>query len=100
MSAPAEDSLQLAGRAVWDAVTAQHELTGVELVLLLEACRTKDRLDRLDAISDPPASVVREIGQTAILYSRLVASLRLPDQHGRRPRRRGGARGVYRPRTI
>lgn len=79
-----------------------------ELGLLLEACRTSDDLDRLAAVvavegvvvDGRPHPALVEARQLRIVLSRLIASLRVPDdpdgQSGR-PQRRGGARAHYRP---
>jgi hypothetical protein len=85
---------------------------------LLEACRAKDRLDRLDRILrgdvDVWARLTRRLNTTdyelkidaalaqanttANLMKQLLAALRLPDETtGKRPQRRGAARGAVRP---
>jgi hypothetical protein len=97
------------GQRLWRSVVGVYELEVHEELLLLEACRCADRLDRLasdskdasltvsnargDAVTHP--SLV-ESRQQAVVLSRLLASLRLPtgDETGR-PQRRGGARGSY-----
>jgi hypothetical protein len=85
-------------------------------VLLEEACRAKDRLDRLDvaAVSGEwgtatvagqevrftvgPAAAVREQRHHALLLAQLLAALRFPDPRtGRRPQRRP-PRGFHLPR--
>jgi hypothetical protein len=101
------------GRRLWSSVVRDFDLDEHERALLLEACRTVDQLDLLDAavrkdgpiVSSPqgerahPALV--EARQQKIALARLVAVLRLPagadeDQAaGRRLPRRVGARGVY-----
>lgn len=105
MTAP--DTLRTAGRSLWDAVTGQHHLNAAELAILTEACRAKDRLDKLDAmvragseqwagnlvVTDPD----RRANATADTMKKLLAALRLPDPvTGRRPQYRG-PRGVQRP---
>lgn len=103
--------LATAGRALWRAVAGEFELDRHEELLLREACRTADRLDRLaDEAAKGSVTVTNHRGdevahpamvearQQAITLSRLLASLRLPsgEEHGdRRPQRRGGARGSY-----
>jgi hypothetical protein len=101
--------LSAAGKRLWLAVTKDYVLDEHERRLLLEACRTVDLLDRLEAavrrdgplVSSPqgerahPAAV--EARQQRITLARLLAALRLPDEEadarpGRRP---AGARGVY-----
>jgi hypothetical protein len=101
------------GRRLWSSIVDAFELDEHERALLLEACRTVDQLDLLDAavrrdgpiVASPqgdrahPALV--EARQQKIALARLLAVLRLPagaedDQApGRRPQRRVGARGAY-----
>lgn len=106
------------GRRLSRDVAAAHDLDPVQLVLLHEACRAKDRLDRLDALIRTASSVWGEVGTahgsvvltvdaplakantTANVMKQLIAAMRLPDESGRRPPRRGGARGAYRPRST
>ncbi len=105
--------LRAPGRRLWQSVVTVYELAEHERALLLEACRTLDLLDRLDAavrsdgpmIDTPqglrahPAAV--EARQQRLTYGRLLAALRLPDDDADhqlaagRPQRRGGARGFY-----
>lgn len=110
----APQGLRAAGRRLWDSVLDEYELEEHELALLVEAVRTVDLLDQLDAtvrnegpiVTSPqgskanPAAV--EARQQKIALARLLAALRLPageesdTQAGaRRPQRRVGARGVY-----
>jgi hypothetical protein len=104
------------GRALWRSVTADHVLDAVQKVTLLEACRAKDRLDELDQVlrgdvgtwatlvhdaqtQDYELKVTATLANanaTATLLKQLLAALRLPDKStGKRPQRRGGARGAY-----
>lgn len=100
-------NLGTAGRTLWDAVTGRHELNPAEEAVLTEACRAKDRLDRLDqmirsgseqwagnlVVTDPDRLAIA----TADTMKKCLAALRLPDPlTGRRPQYRG-ARGVQRP---
>jgi hypothetical protein len=105
------------GSALWASVVTDYEFDEHELLLLKEACRCADRLDRLheeaavsgvtttimrgDVIASPPMVEAR---QQAIVLSRLLASLRLPsgEQGGelQRPQRRGASRGSYQPRGL
>ena len=105
--------LRTPGRRLWDSVVDDFELEEHELALLVEAVRTVDLLDLLDArvrddgpiVASPqgdranPAAV--EARQQWIALARLLAALRLPAgeeddrQAGARPQRRVGARGVY-----
>src|SRR5450759_1095236 len=83
--------LATAGKALWQAVTVEYEIDQHELLLLREACRCADRLDRLavEAAAGPvtvenhrgdqvahPAMV--EARQQSLTLARLLASLRLP----------------------
>ena len=97
------------GKKLWCDVLGKYELEQHEIALLREAVRT---VDDLDALADVVAAEGVTIGyrvhpalvearQLRISLARLVGALRLPagdedDQPaGRRPQRRGGARGVY-----
>lgn len=103
--------LQTAGVALWRAVTVEYEIDQHELLLLREACRCADRLERL-AVEAAAGSVtvtnvkgdltahpaLVEARQQSLTLARLLASLRLPsgEETGeRRPQRRGAARGSY-----
>ena len=97
------------GRALWDAVTADHDdLDQVQLVQLTEACRMKDRLDKLDELlrgdvstwvsihesEGRPAVLVinaalAQANTTANTMKQLLAAMRLADATGRRPQQRG-----------
>jgi hypothetical protein len=113
MSSPAKtpDGLGTAGKKLWRAVIGPYDLENHEELLLREACRTADRLDRLaeeaakgavtvmnyrgDQVANP---AMVEARQQAITLSRLLASLRLPsgdEGEERRPQRRGASRGSY-----
>ncbi len=101
------------GRRLWSSVVDVFDLEEHELALLVEAVRTVDLLDLLDArvraegpiVSSPqgdkahPAAV--EARQQRIALARLLAALRLPageegdEQASARPQRRSGVRGVY-----
>lgn len=96
------------GQKLWREVTAEFELEEYELITLKEACRTADRLDDLDKeMEGEPLTVVNSKGdetanpriieqrQQAMVFTRLMASLRLPDAEGVAPQHRGGARGTY-----
>jgi hypothetical protein len=104
--------LQNAGRQLWSSVLDEYDIEEHERLLLLEACRIADRLDRLaaesateplttenfkgDEVANPKLVEARQQG---IVFARLLASLRLPmgEVEGSlvRPQRRGGARGTY-----
>jgi hypothetical protein len=125
MAAPkAPAGLDARGRRLWrDVLSGYPELAEkpAELVLLEEACRGADRLERLDEIlrgdaevwtrirlprdgdEDHPLTLIidgalSEARQQQNQLKQLVAALRLPDeQTGKRPQQRGGGRGAYRP---
>lgn len=107
------------GRSLWRAVVDEHELDRVQMVQLEEACRAKDRLDKLDDLlrgdvdtwarltvdisSDGEVYELRmtqaltQANATANMMKQLLAALRLPDEKtGRRPQQRG-PRGAYKP---
>jgi hypothetical protein len=104
------------GAALWRDITEAHKLDAAQLVQLTEACRAKDRLDRLDAVlrgdSETWMRLVHDVrtedyelkvdaalasaNTTANLLKQLLAAMRLPDAaSGKRPQQRGGARGSY-----
>lgn len=106
------------GQRLWDAITEDHsDLTAPQLVQLEEACRAKDRLDRLDRLlsgeTDTWISVMHsartedyeikvdaalsQANATANLMKQLLAALRLPDPvTGKKPQYRG-PRGAVAP---
>lgn len=114
--APPPESLEAGGRALWCGIAGSFELMPEQLVQLEEACRAKDRLDRLNLIlsgdvdtwvrlvhrtrtEDYEVVVDDALGKanaTANLMKQLLAALRLPDEEGRRPQFRG-ARGAQKP---
>jgi hypothetical protein len=110
------------GRDLWTEVTTDHpDLDATQKVTLLEACRAKDRLDKLDDVLrgdvdtwatlhlDPRSDAgnifeiritqaLAQANSTATLLKQLIAALRLPDAAtGKRPQQRGGGRGAYAP---
>ena len=113
------------GRALWSGIIEEHDLDIVQVVQLTEACRMKDRLDEMDSIihgegvlnllrfrldvagtlEDPDATVtvkfdavLERANATANAMKQLLAAMRLPDaDSGKRPQRRGGARGAQQP---
>jgi hypothetical protein len=108
--------LATGGRALWKAVVDLHDLDALQEVQLLEACRAKDRLDRLDQLLRGEItqwavilegvdghelridSALSQANTTANQMKQLLAALRLPDEKsGKRPQQRGGARGSYKP---
>ena len=106
------------GRALWKKIADEHELDVAQEVQLEEACRAKDRLDKLDAILrgdvDTWATLVMDDGgevevkinavlsqanATANLMKQLLAALRLPDvTTGKKPQYRG-PRGAHAPKV-
>lgn len=109
------------GRALYASVSAVDELDALQEVLLVEACRAKDRADKLNALlagdvevwarvgADADAegpvqvrmdAVMRLANRNSLLIAQLLGALRLPDpETGCRPRRRP-PRGVYRTRLV
>lgn len=104
---------------MWRDITGEHDLDPAQQVQLLEACRAKDRLDRLDDLlrgdvdtwvklvvdagSDGQVLELRltqaltQANATANLMKQLLAALRLPDEAtGKRPQYRG-PRGAQKP---
>jgi hypothetical protein len=116
MTAPA--NLGPGGSALWAAITEDHEdLDATQLVQLEEACRAKDRCDRLDKILTGDVdtwvtvmhntrtedyeikvdAALTQANATANLMKQLLAALRLPDpQTGKKPQFRG-PRGAQKP---
>ena len=117
MTTKAPAGLNAGGRTLWKSITDAHELDAPQLVQLTEACRAKDRLDKLDALlrgdvytwaeivedrEGNPVSLridaaLQRANDTANLLKQLLAALRLPDgATGKRPQYRG-ARGAQKP---
>lgn len=113
------EGLGLGGSTLWQAIIDEHDLDAAQVVQLEEACRAKDRLDRLDQLlrgevatwtslvlditSDGTtydlrvSAALTQANATANMMKQLLAALRLPDaQSGKRPQHRG-ARGAYKP---
>lgn len=111
------DGLEAGGQALWDAIVGDHELDATQAVQLEEACRAKDRLDRLNQVLTGESEtwmrlvhntrtedyelkidgVLAAANATANLMKQLLAALRLPDaQTGKKPQFRG-PRGAQRP---
>ena len=116
MTSKAPTGLGAGGRALWRKITDAHALDAAQEVQLTEACRAKDRLDKLDEVlrGDVPVWMsldVDEVGvpvslridaalaqaiATANVMKQLLSAMRLPDEAtGKRPQARGGARGSY-----
>jgi hypothetical protein len=101
------------GNKLWRDITAEHTLDAAQKVLLLEACRMKDRLDQMNQEitgrgdflrvqqnedGDYVLRVDRVVGaasRDANVLKQLITALRLPETDtGKRPQQRG-ARGAY-----
>lgn len=102
------------GRALWDDTMADYEeLDSRQQVLLLEACRMKDRLDRLDALLRGDVEVwlklrhgrtgtieldiapaLAQANTTTNIMKQTIAAMRLPDADGKRTPQARTA-GVY-----
>jgi hypothetical protein len=103
---PPED-LGASGRAFWLSLAGTFDFEEHELAVVEEAARVKDRLDELDAVVRSEGVTVEspqgvkahpalvEARAQEVVLTRLVASLRLPDENDVRPQRRGGGRGAY-----
>lgn len=103
------------GVELWTTVTEAHDLDITQVVQLTEACRMKDRLDKLDEVLRGDVDVwarlvhrtrtqdyelriddaAKYANTTANHLKQLIAALRLPDDAGKKPQQRGGARGSY-----
>ena len=106
------------GKALWKAIVADHVLDGLQVVQLTEACRMKDRCDKLDAVLRGDAdtwmkltvdiqsdgdiyelritNALSKANETANSMKQLLAALRLPDSDGKRPQQRP-PRGAQKP---
>ena len=127
MAQAAPRNLGARGRKLWREIAADHTLDAQQKIMLEEACRTADRLERLDEAlrgdesvwlrllpsvdDDDDTEVARfdlvitgplsEARQQQNILKQLLASLRLPDvATGQKPQQRGGARGSYAPRSA
>lgn len=106
--------LGVSGRRLWESVTGTYDLDVHEELLLMQACRTADLLDRLsaaaakggltvvnakgDTVANP---VITEHRQQSLVLARLLASLRMPSgEEEARPQRRGAVRGAYGVRGV
>lgn len=110
MPVPPKD-LQPPGRRLWAAVLEIGDPTGPELIVLEEACRAADYLAVLHAVVRAEGELVQakdrraeqqwkshaalvEIRALEVTFTRLMASLKLPDSQGYTPGHRQ-ARGAY-----
>lgn len=104
----APNGLKASGRNLWADMVSRFDFEEHEYITLKEACRTADRLDELDReMEDEPLTVVNSKGdetanpriveqrQQAMVFTRLIASMRLPDEEGNLPQHRGASRGSY-----
>lgn len=117
MAVKSPTGLGSGGRALWASITTDHVLDAAQEVQLFEACRAKDRLDKLDQLlradidtwaalthrtltKDYELKIDHALTQanaTANVMKQLLAALRLPDEKtGKRPQYRG-ARGAQKP---
>lgn len=117
MDAP--EDLGAGGARLWESIAGAHELSAAQFVQLEEACRAKDRLDKLDRVLRGDVerwtsdvfdeardryelkidAALTQANATANLMKQLIAALRLPDEEtGKRPQRRG-PRGAQKPST-
>lgn len=89
------NKLRARSRRLWDAVTGTYQLRADELVVLEDACREVDIVDRLERELDGADHVVKgsmgqpvanpllaELRQHRAVVQRLLASLKLPDGPG------------------
>lgn len=102
--------------ALWADVVGAWELDEHELILLDEAVRTVDMLDRLADIVAAEGEMVATVAggtkmhpalvesrQLRIVLARLLAAVRIPDESSGtdgRAQRRVGVRGVYGLRAV
>lgn len=109
--------LGVKGTRLWRELHKDNEFNPADAVLVEEACRIADRLDKLNALligeedawlrlrvnDDGTEVTVRiddalsEARQQANVLKQICAALRLPDASGKKPQARGGARGAYAP---
>lgn len=111
------EGLGVGGMVLWSEIAPQHDLDASQAVQLTEACRLKDRLDKLDQLLRGDVDVWAKLthrlntedyelriddaakiaNSTANQMKQLLAALRLPDEAGKKPQQRGGSRGSYAP---
>ena len=111
MSAETSDSvpagLDTAGRALWEAGTAEFEWAKHELVIFEEACRMRDRIVELDILVETDGLMlsssqgsrlhpaVAEARQQRLGLARLLATLGMPPMDEDDLPAARGVRGVY-----
>ena len=79
--------LGVTARNLWESIHADYDLSASENLLLLEICRTVDRLDALNADIQEHGMLsggklrpaAREARQLGIVFARLMGALSLPD---------------------
>ena len=104
-AARAPKALREGGKKLWNRVLREFELADHEEVILLQACRLLDTLDRLqeqidagDVIVESPQGpkthpAVVEFRQHSLSLAKVVASLRIPfGEDELVPQQRSGAR--------
>lgn len=108
------DGLAASGERLWRSVADQYQLDVHEQLLLMQACRCADHLDRLAAEAAAGSVTVKnfkgdqvahpamvEARQQSIVLSRLLASMRMPSGEAvDRPQRRGASRAPYNHRAL
>jgi hypothetical protein len=96
--------LRTSGRALWTSIVRRLELETHETLVLTEACRIADRLDALNAAIFTAGGLDHQLlvesRHQQITLTRLIASLRLPDDlsdpsKGSRKQQRNRPRGTY-----
>jgi hypothetical protein len=111
---PCPPGLGKTGANVWNALQQLAEFDPWEEVMLMQACLVADRMEALaEAQAQAPLTVTNHKGDEvaspylvesrmqAAIYTRLVASLRIPDNStGKQPQHRGAARGNYGARAL
>ena len=128
MAQAAPKNLGTRGRKLWRDVAATQTLDPSQRILLEEACRTADRLEKLDeklrgdadswahlrtraesmvytedgveaTIDLVVDGALTEARQQQNIFKQLIAAIRLEDAAtGKKPQARGGSRGAYAPR--
>ncbi|GAA4120537.1 hypothetical protein GCM10022215_24280 [Nocardioides fonticola] len=107
-----------AGKRLWREIATEHELDAIQKVHLLEVCRMKDRLDKLDAVLRGDAEAwmtlipddldgqefrlqvagaLSKANETANAMKQLIAAMRLPDKQTGKVAQRRGPRGAQAP---
>lgn len=106
------EGLHETGAGLWEVVTTSCDLPPHSLLILAQACRAADRLDRLAGEIEALSSFVEEgrvqpvinplIAEsraTSLAMARLLTSARIPDEYtsgAKRPQRQSGARAPQR----